>query len=75
MPVQRLPRYQLLLSELLQFTKKEEKDYDLITQALAGIKKTTMYINEKQREVENSQRLVELSKKLVKGSSSVSCQR
>jgi len=71
MPVQRLPRYQLLLSEVLQFTHKEDKDFDLVTKALAGIKKTTMYINEKQREVENAQRVVELNQKLVKGSSTV----
>ncbi len=44
MPVQRLPRYQLLLSEVLQFTQKEDKDSELVTKALAGIKRTTMCI-------------------------------
>jgi len=60
MPVQRLPRYELLLKELLRFTEENHEDYSNLTQALEDIKKVNCYINEKKKNVDSRQKLTSL---------------
>eukprot|EP01080_Neovahlkampfia_damariscottae_P011379 gene11379-4546_t len=65
LPVQRLPRYRLLLSDLVRYSPKEEnpKKFDQLKRALDDISKVVNYCNEKIREYENAQELVALQKK------------
>mmetsp|Transcript_14804 Transcript_14804/g.23141 ORF Transcript_14804/g.23141 Transcript_14804/m.23141 type:complete len:710 (-) Transcript_14804:1309-3438(-) len=53
MPVQRLPRYELLLRELRKFTPKTHKDSNAIDIALGKMKVVNAKINEMKREEEN----------------------
>ena len=50
MPVQRIPRYCLLLKELLKATPENHPDYGETVKALALFEETGTYVNEKQRE-------------------------
>lgn len=69
-PVQRIPRYQLLVRDLLKHTWKEHSDYDNLEQALQQITTTAIYVNDKQKEAENIQKMLNIQgslygKKLV----------
>jgi len=59
-PIQRLPRYVLLLQELLRATPKSHKDYENVVEALSKIKLLTEYINLEKKFAENFQKLVEI---------------
>eukprot|EP00005_Dracoamoeba_jomungandri_P006538 CAMPEP_0174275202 /NCGR_PEP_ID=MMETSP0439-20130205/59698_1 /TAXON_ID=0 /ORGANISM="Stereomyxa ramosa, Strain Chinc5" /LENGTH=1210 /DNA_ID=CAMNT_0015367285 /DNA_START=30 /DNA_END=3662 /DNA_ORIENTATION=+ len=59
-PVQRVPRYQLLLKDLLRHTWKTHPDYENINEALKKTANTAAYLNEKQNEVANIQKMVEI---------------
>eukprot|EP01080_Neovahlkampfia_damariscottae_P006062 gene6062-10063_t len=61
-PVQRLPRYRLLLSDLLKNTPKilNENVYEDIKESLDEIHKITLKLNEKQRDLENAERLSQI---------------
>ncbi|ELP83845.1 Rho/RAC guanine nucleotide exchange factor, putative [Entamoeba invadens IP1] len=52
MPVQRLPRYQLLLQDLLKHTEKTEEDYLCIEESLQQIKSVTQEVNNKTKAIE-----------------------
>jgi len=52
MPVQRLPRYVLLINELLKATPKDSSDYEKLNGALEMMKKLTKSVNEKKSEQE-----------------------
>jgi hypothetical protein len=54
-PVQRLPRYKMLLEQLLKFTPEEHFDYKPIKDALEKVATVVLFINEKRRELELSQ--------------------
>ena len=43
LPVQRIPRYQLLIDQLVKFTWNEHCDFDNLTQALIIMKETAAY--------------------------------
>jgi hypothetical protein len=60
MPVQRLPKYELLLQELLKYTPKEHPDYNLLQRALQQIKETTNFVNENKRNAENLSKLLSI---------------
>ena len=45
MPIQRLPRYVLLLGELLKYTPESSPEYSSLSSALAAIKETTEQVN------------------------------
>eukprot|EP01100_Stratorugosa_tubuloviscum_P013944 TRINITY_DN7193_c0_g1_i1.p1 TRINITY_DN7193_c0_g1~~TRINITY_DN7193_c0_g1_i1.p1 ORF type:complete len:558 (-),score=190.50 TRINITY_DN7193_c0_g1_i1:75-1748(-) len=64
MPVQRLPRYEMLLRELTKNTWKEHADYDNLQRALKSVITVTKYINDKKREAENMQKLVSVQQRL-----------
>jgi len=53
MPVQRIPRYQLLLRDLLEHTEKEHVDYESLNKALEQIASVASYIEEKTEEAEH----------------------
>lgn len=53
-PVQRLPRYKMLLEQLLKNTDKDHMDYTALERALGKIGETVLFINEKKREHENN---------------------
>ena len=48
-PVQRIPRYSLLLEKLLKNTPIAHKDYKLISESLRRIRETASYVNEKMK--------------------------
>eukprot|EP00026_Physarum_polycephalum_P008411 Phypoly_transcript_08494.p1 GENE.Phypoly_transcript_08494~~Phypoly_transcript_08494.p1 ORF type:complete len:151 (-),score=16.88 Phypoly_transcript_08494:457-909(-) len=50
MPIQRLPRYLLLLKELRKHTDPDHPDYVHLTSALSGLDELTKTLNEAQRE-------------------------
>jgi len=60
MPVQRMPRYQLLLKELLKYTPKEHVDWKNITDALDRITEVNMWINKKKQEQDNRMKILAL---------------
>ncbi|KYQ90529.1 pleckstrin (PH) domain-containing protein [Tieghemostelium lacteum] len=53
MPIQRLPRYVLLLQDLMKHTQETHTDYNDLTLALKKMKEVAEYVNEKKREAEN----------------------
>ncbi|XP_071043623.1 rho guanine nucleotide exchange factor 17 isoform X3 [Parasteatoda tepidariorum] len=50
MPVQRIPRYELLLKELLKHTNMEHSDYNLLVQAQKEVHELALKINRVERE-------------------------
>jgi WD40 repeat protein len=63
-PIQRIPRYVLLLETLLKYTRRSHEDYEPTMAALCRIKEIADLINQKKREVDNFQELLVLSRKI-----------
>lgn len=55
-PIQRIPRYQLLLKDLLKHTWEDHPDHVNLTKALGLITDTANYVNQKKMEAENIQK-------------------
>ncbi|KAJ6228194.1 faciogenital dysplasia protein [Anaeramoeba flamelloides] len=70
MPVQRLPRYVLLLKELAKWSKGEEKKS--LLQAASKMQKTTAKINEKKRSFENMMKILEIQRCIKNNSKKIS---
>lgn len=49
MPVQRLPRIEMLLKDLLKHTDEDHPDHFEMNRAFEGISKLTAFVNEKKR--------------------------
>lgn len=64
MPIQRIPRYVMLLQELVKYTDEGHPDYVDINAALGKIKEIAAYLNEKKREAENREKIVEINEKI-----------
>ena len=64
MPVQRIPRYKLLIGDILKNTSKDHSEYNQISTALKQIESIATFVNEGKRKNENSQILIDLAKKL-----------
>ncbi|XP_062508378.1 uncharacterized protein LOC134184648 isoform X2 [Corticium candelabrum] len=62
-PIQRIPRYELLLKELLKHTDKDHPDYGDLTLALTKIQTVASGINESIRAIENELQLIILTKR------------
>jgi len=60
-PIQRIPRYRMLLGELLNLTSAEHADYCRLTSALQGISEMATYINEKKRDLETQLRVSQVA--------------
>lgn len=66
-PIQRVPRYKLLLTHLLQLTKPHEKDYSQLMECLGKIEEAADHINKIVEDQENMQRLLEIQRFLKSG--------
>eukprot|EP01114_Cavostelium_apophysatum_P021653 TRINITY_DN7619_c0_g1_i1.p1 TRINITY_DN7619_c0_g1~~TRINITY_DN7619_c0_g1_i1.p1 ORF type:complete len:750 (+),score=247.47 TRINITY_DN7619_c0_g1_i1:129-2378(+) len=65
MPVQRIPRYILLLTDLLKQTPKEHPDHAGISSSLEKIKAVADQLNEAKRKAENSNRVATIQNSLI----------
>eukprot|EP00027_Filamoeba_sp_ATCC50430_P016850 CAMPEP_0168571736 /NCGR_PEP_ID=MMETSP0413-20121227/17521_1 /TAXON_ID=136452 /ORGANISM="Filamoeba nolandi, Strain NC-AS-23-1" /LENGTH=753 /DNA_ID=CAMNT_0008604661 /DNA_START=30 /DNA_END=2291 /DNA_ORIENTATION=+ len=65
MPVQRIPRYNLLLKDLLKRTWSDHPDYEALTQASQKADKIAEYLNEMKRLAEEQTVLMELQSKIT----------
>jgi len=59
-PVQRIPRYQLLLRDLFKHTPEEHPDRLQLEQALGKIEEIGAYVNERQRHYEGLNKVLQL---------------
>uniref|UniRef100_A0A6P7GAZ5 Rho guanine nucleotide exchange factor 39 n=1 Tax=Diabrotica virgifera virgifera TaxID=50390 RepID=A0A6P7GAZ5_DIAVI len=66
-PIQRVPRYKLLLTQLLNLTKPTEDDYVSLKECLEKIEDAAEHINKIVEDQENMQRLLELQRSLKSG--------
>ncbi|EGG24396.1 pleckstrin domain-containing protein [Cavenderia fasciculata] len=64
-PVQRIPRYKLLLMELLKNTPTIHKDFDLITKALRAVQDVASSINESKRNAEGLEKMIQIQASLI----------
>lgn len=64
-PVQRVPRYKLLLESLLNKTPREHPDFEKLQEATVEINKVAHHINENIRQHENFQKMLSIQKALT----------
>eukprot|EP01104_Vermistella_antarctica_P010363 TRINITY_DN2761_c0_g1_i2.p1 TRINITY_DN2761_c0_g1~~TRINITY_DN2761_c0_g1_i2.p1 ORF type:complete len:322 (+),score=64.02 TRINITY_DN2761_c0_g1_i2:60-1025(+) len=64
MPIQRVPRYVILLRELLKKTDESSDSHAIITAALASIAEVADKVNHKQRQHERLAKLMELTRRI-----------
>ncbi|KAJ3157753.1 hypothetical protein HDU89_000131 [Geranomyces variabilis] len=64
LPVQRIPRYKMLLEDLLKQTDQEHPDYPTLQKSLAKIAEVAVFVNETIREHEMMQELIEVQASL-----------
>ncbi|KAF2073224.1 hypothetical protein CYY_005451 [Polysphondylium violaceum] len=65
MPVQRCPRYVLLLEDLVKSTPSDHADFANIELAVKNLKKLTVQLNERKRDSENKLAIQDIYMKLV----------
>jgi len=65
MPIQRIPRFCLLLKDLVKFTPEKHIDYLNLSTAFERMNKVAAYVNESKREYENLQRVVDIQDQFV----------
>ncbi|XP_076174328.1 rho guanine nucleotide exchange factor 39 [Ptiloglossa arizonensis] len=61
-PIQRVPRYKLLLQEVLQHTPNKHKEYNLLQVSLVEVEKAAKHINALLEQHEEAQKLLKLQK-------------
>ncbi|EFA79330.1 RhoGEF domain-containing protein [Heterostelium album PN500] len=66
-PIQRVPRYNLLLMDLVKHTWADHPDYKSLCDATERIKGIASFLNEKKREGENIKRFTDIQACLEKG--------
>lgn len=71
MPVQRLPRIELLLKDILKYTEPDCKDYKMTEEAYEKIKQMTASVNQFKKESDSIERLKAIQHK-VRGKKKVS---
>jgi hypothetical protein len=64
--VQQLPRYTLLLNDILRATNKEHPDYGGLEEALDKIRKLAAFVNEKKREAEDAATVISVLQRITK---------
>ncbi|KAL6059603.1 Calponin domain containing protein [Balamuthia mandrillaris] len=64
-PIQRIPRYLLLLKELAKHTEPDHADYQPLQEALAKIQDVAEYIEQRAKEAENSNRMLSIQNRLI----------
>ena len=60
LPVQRVPRYKMLLSQLLKYTSREDPAFENLQAALIKVELVASHINEAQRLYESATKLLEI---------------
>jgi len=65
MPVQRIPRYSLLLKDILKSTWRDHPDHDDLVVARDKVDEVATYLNEKKREAENIAAYLKLTENFV----------
>jgi len=68
MGIQRLPRYELLLTDLLKHTDVGSSDHSVLERSIAAIRAAIVFVNEQKREHESTSRVLQLQEK-TKGKS------
>lgn len=66
-PIQRVPRYRLLLTELTAHTDQTDEEYTILNAALKQVEAVAHHINEQIREQENMQRMIRIQRSLTQG--------
>lgn len=66
-PIQRIPRYRLLLQEVLSHTTPFQQDYYTLQNALQEVERTARHINGLVQEQENMEKMIQLQKSLHHG--------
>jgi len=64
MPVQRIPRYVMLLEDLLHTTPRAHKDYRDVKLAVEKMSQICQYVNEKKRDAENLDLVLQVQDRL-----------
>eukprot|EP01087_Luapelamoeba_hula_P009341 TRINITY_DN2409_c1_g1_i1.p1 TRINITY_DN2409_c1_g1~~TRINITY_DN2409_c1_g1_i1.p1 ORF type:complete len:500 (+),score=101.11 TRINITY_DN2409_c1_g1_i1:8-1507(+) len=67
MPIQRLPRYEMLLREILKYTDEAHPDHSNLQVALEKIKLINDFLNDQKREDDNRRKINELQNNLITG--------
>lgn len=62
MPIQRVPRYELILKELVKRTSRNHPDYENLKEAQSKAQKAAEALNEHLRQIENETKVVEVIK-------------
>ncbi|GLH01548.1 GD13075 [Gryllus bimaculatus] len=70
-PIQRVPRYRLLLQEVLSLTPSTHPDYSVLQRSLLEVERTASHINNLVQEQESMQQMVELQRSLQNGRPSI----
>jgi len=65
MPIQRIPRYVMLLTDLFKNTPESHKDYQPLKDALTKMENVAQYVNKKKREAENLLGVTTVARHLV----------
>lgn len=65
MPVQRIPRYKLLLEDLVRHTDESDRDRDSLIMCLAEVRALAEKINERRRLADSNAKLVEIQSHLT----------
>ena len=69
MPIQRIPRYEMLLKELVKNTGEAHPDYLSLTSAVEQIRGVASHVNERKRDAERRELLYKIQYKLFEGDS------
>ncbi|ELP86490.1 guanine nucleotide exchange factor, putative [Entamoeba invadens IP1] len=59
-PIQRLPRYRLLLKDLLKHLSDKDLDFPDVKKSLEEIEKVTLFVNTQSKKQENNEKVVQL---------------
>ena len=65
LPIQRLPRYELLLRDITQYTWKEHLDYKLLLEASKKVNEMTVVINESKRGIERMEQSLDIQRSFL----------
>ncbi|EGC28800.1 hypothetical protein DICPUDRAFT_51654 [Dictyostelium purpureum] len=65
LPIQRIPRYTLLLTDLVKNTWADHLDYTNLTLSLKKMQEVALYVNEKKREAENIAKVTEIQNNFI----------
>jgi hypothetical protein len=64
MPIQRIPRYSLLLGAIVKYTDPSHSDYEQLTKAVQNMSEIATYVNMKIEETSNRRRVREIEEEL-----------